>query len=185
MKKLLYLMAFILLFTSPVLADEMYDVGSTTGSYYDQRRDRWSTWQIRISVFRDTRSFFEDFTYVSSGRGEMETNGFLVEHGRPGTANTLRLRERRRLVEALEKIRPWMDTATDEQIKATKKLGWFADFRIEMEPGKKKGKVLLRMRIRDVSKKRKLVLYLDKVQVKRLTTLLKKAPIVLDRMAPR
>jgi hypothetical protein len=185
MKKILYLLALILLFTSPVLADEMYDVGSTTGSYYDQQRDRWSTWQIRVSVYRDTKSFFDDFTYVSSGRGAMETSGFLIEHGRPGTANQLRLRERRRLVEALEKIRPWMDTATDEQIKATKKLGWFADFRIEMEPDKKEGEVLLRMRIRDVSKKRKLVLYLDKVQVKRLTRLIKKAPEVLDEMAPK
>ncbi len=185
MKKILYLLALILLFTSPVLADEIYDVGSTTGSYYDQQRDRWSTWQIRVSVYRDIKSFFDDFTYVSSGRGEMETSGFLIEHGRGGSANKLRLRERRRLVEALEKIRPWMDTATDEQIKATKKLGWFADFRIEMEPGKQEGKVLLRMRIRDVGRKRKLVLYLDKVQVKRLTRLIKKAPEVLDEMTPK
>lgn len=185
MKKILYLLAFILLFTSPVIADEMYDVGLTTGSHYDQRRDRWSTWQIRVSVYRDRANFFDDFTYVSSGRGKMETSGFLIEHGRPGAANKLRARERIRLVEALEKIRPWMDTATDEQVQATKKLGWFADLRIEMEPDKKAGKVLLRMLIRDVRRKRKLVIYLDKAQVKRLGALLNKAPSVLNELAPR
>ncbi len=185
MKKILYLMAFILLFTFPALAEEMYDVGSTTGGYYDQRRDRWSTWQIRVSVYRDTRSLFDDFTYISSGRGEMETSGFLAEDGRPGTANKLRRRERRRLVEALEKIRPWMDTATDEQIKATKKLGRFADFHIEMEPDKKKNVVLLRMLIRDADKKKSLVIYLDKIQVRRLTALIKKAPKVIDEVAPK
>jgi hypothetical protein len=183
MKKILYLLAFILILTSPALAGESYKVGLGTGSYYDQQRDRWSTWQIRVYVYHDPNILFDDFTYISSGKGKMKASGLLLEKGRPGAANTSRLKERKRMVETLEKIRPWMNTATDEQIKATREQGHFTNFLLEMAPNKKVGKVLLRMQIRDVNTNKRLVLYLDKAQVKQLTALIKNVPSVLDDMA--
>ncbi len=179
MKKILYLLAFTLLLTSPVLASEAYKVGLGSGSYYNQQRDRWVTWQIRVYVYHDTDILFDDFTYISSGKGKMKASGLLLETGRPGDANLSRVLERERMVEFLEKICPWMDTATDEQIKATKKLGGFTNFNIEMEPDKKPGEVLLRIQILDIDSNKTLVIYLNKLQVKRLATLVKRVPSII------
>ncbi|MBE9528533.1 MAG: hypothetical protein IME99_04775 [Proteobacteria bacterium] len=177
------LLACVLLMADPALSEERVLKGPATGSLYHKDSFKWTEEPIRVVAVYD-KTFLDDLTYIIGGKDDYETGSALFELGQPGQANTENRYEREKFISLLKKSQGWLITASKEQVKETRYLSRvFRGFNVDMVPGTDGRDNTLRIKIKDYTRDRRLVLHLNAFQVGQLVKLLEQAPAAFDAMA--